>query len=143
MMKYISLIALSALVVGCGDKGDSGDTSGGGSEGTDGATGGGDGSSGAELTFGLAETGAGADGWYGEDCSTGDYCHPAGTAGVTLSSVHPDVGGAGLDAVESGVTTLLWAGLDASITYVVIDGDTTECWAWGNEPGYYTTCSAI
>ena len=57
------------------------------------------------YTFGFAETGIGEDGWYGEDCLDGvrndyDICHDVPEAGVlALTSIHPDVGGAGLDAL--------------------------------------------
>lgn len=88
------------------------------------------------YNLGMAETGAGANGWYGEDCTGENACHPAGTTGVTLTHV------ANIPEVVAGSTTLLDGSLDANITYGVIDS-TGACWAWGNDPGYYSTCTAM
>lgn len=166
-----SLLSLSLVACGDkGDSGDTsggGDggttdsgTGDGGTDGTDGGDGGGGdfGVAGAwstdcsytlEITngsmdyyLGFAETGAGEDGWYGEDCGDGSVCHPVGMTGTTLGSVHPDCGGAGIDAVVAGASTLLMGTMDANLTYVVAGSDGT-CWAWGNDASYYTGCTAM
>jgi hypothetical protein len=87
------------------------------------------------YNLGMAETGAGADGWYGEDCIEG-ACHPATSTGLTLTHV------ATIPEVVPGSTTLLSGELDANITYGVIDS-TGACWAWGNDVSYYPTCTAM
>ena len=94
------------------------------------------------FDFGMAETGAGGKGWYGENCLGGaagyDICHSFSAASpLVLDSVHPDVGGAGLDALVENSTTLLWAAL--GITYYLADKGTGECWTWGDETTYYTS----
>jgi len=154
----LSLIGMTALAMGCKDK-DCADTAGGCDTGADVA----------EATFniawtadqttleasvsnpdvdgyflGLAETGSGDDGWYGEDCVSEDaICHDMGAgSSIALTSVHPDQDGAGLDAVVAGSTTLLHGGLWAGVTYVFFsnEGDTTyETVAnvGGDDPSYY------
>jgi hypothetical protein len=173
MKTFLMGSLLSLSLVACSDKGDSGDTagadggttdSGTGGDGTDGSEGG-DGGGGEfgvagswttdcsytlEITngsmdyyLGFAETGAGEDGWYGEDCGDGSTCHPVGMTGATLGSVHPVYcGGAGIDAVEAGASTLLTGSMDANLTYAVAGADGT-CWTWGNDPSYFSTCTAI
>lgn len=98
-----------------------------------------------DYFLGLAETGAGGDGWYGEDCGEGNACHPAGASGVTLTSVHPDCDGGGIDDIVAGSTTLFYQDLEAGLTYVVVDAATGECWAWGQDVNYYAAagCTAI
>jgi hypothetical protein len=86
---------------------------------------------------GFAETGAGDDGWYGEDCLPGeksgaDLCHSVPAAGTELSHVET------LDEVVEGETTLLRAELVDGITWVVISADdAAECWVGGHDPSYY------
>jgi len=84
--------------------------------------------------LGLAETGNGAMGWYGEDCTEDNACHPVPANGVlTLTDV------AMIPEVMPGSTTLLAEGMSMGVTYVVIR-DTAEnqgCWTWGHNPQYY------
>lgn len=97
--------------------------------------------------FGMAETGAGSNGWYGEDAMTADSTHPASASGLSLTSVHPDCGGGGIDDIKLGESTLFNESLDAGITYVVgamdAGGNSLGCWTWGNDVSYYSTCTAI
>ena len=98
--------------------------------------------------LGLAETGNGPDGWYGEDCLKGvkndlDACHPvpAGNTGITLNKV------AAPGDVMAGSTTLLSEALSVGVTYVLIrgaagdegwhEGTVEECYTWGRESDYY------
>ena len=98
--------------------------------------------------LGLAETGSGGLGWYGEDCVSDDaICHDMGESSfVTLSSVHPDVSGmtpaAARAAVEDGSTTLFHVGLWAGVTYAFYsnEGDTgynTLANVGGDDTTYY------
>lgn len=97
--------------------------------------------------FGMAETGAGTDGWYGEDGSSADSTHPASATGLALTSVHPDCGGGGIDDIKMGESTLFNESLDAGITYVLgaqdAGGASLGCWTWGHDVSYYSTCTAI
>ena len=94
--------------------------------------------------LGLAESGSGGLGWYGEDCVSDDaICHDLGRDDyVSLSSAHPDAGGAGIDAVVAGSTTLFHVGLWSGVTYVFFSnaGDTgyqTIANVGGDDPSYY------
>lgn len=88
--------------------------------------------------FGMAETGSGENGWYGEDCLPGevngkDVCHEVGEEGEVLYSVSD------FDQVNDENTLNFKASHDAGkITYVVIQVDTDKCWAFGDDPTYYT-----
>ena len=155
----LTLLGMTALAMGCKDK-DCADTAGGCD------TGAGDV---AEASFniawadsgntleasvsnphvggyflGLAETGSGADGWYGEDCVGEDsQCHDMGANdSLSLTSVHPDVGGAGVGAVAPGSTTLFHSGIWSGVTYVFFsnEGETdynTVANVGGDDPSYY------
>jgi hypothetical protein len=87
--------------------------------------------------FGIAETGAGANGWYGEDCLPGessgyDYCHTFDTDGGLLFTADTPA------EVEEGSSTLVDVPLTPNLTFVIIDGDDpTKCWVTGNDPTYY------
>lgn len=88
--------------------------------------------------FGLAETGNGDAGWYGEDCIDGisndtDVCHSVPENGE-LTLVHV---AAPADVVDG--KTLVNAGLADGLTYVLIR-DTAEfqgCWTWGHNTSFY------
>ncbi len=84
--------------------------------------------------FGMAETGAGAGGWYGEDCLDGDggyvICHSAAATGVRLNRVSEKF------EVVSGQTTLLDENQAPKITYYLGD-DAGNCWVWGDDITYY------
>jgi hypothetical protein len=154
----LTLMGMTALAMGCKDK-DCADTAGGCDTGAgmeeasfniawtdDGST--------LEVSvsnphvdgyfLGLAETGSGANGWYGEDCE-GDtsICHDMGSSNsLSLSSVHPDVGGGGLDDVVAGSTTLMHVGLWAGVTYAFFsnegDGDYANvAHSGGDDTSYY------
>ena len=93
------------------------------------------------YNLGMAETGSGTDGWYGEDCTGSNICHPATATGTVLTSVHPDVGGGGIPDIDD-THTLFYGGLDANTTYAVVDS-TGACWTWGNDVSYYSSCTAM
>ena len=85
--------------------------------------------------FGMAQTGA-TDGWYGED-GWGDIVHEHYDA-LTMTSVHPDCGGAGIDAIVASTTTLFTGSLDSTITYAWYAGDgVTLVDCQGNDCSYY------
>ena len=97
----------------------------------------------SRYDFGMSETGAGDLGWFGESCIPGDepwgypdygwdVCHALSSTGGRVVSVYPDIG-----AVQDGYT-LFPDSLAPNITYVVIDGDSGDCYAWGDDPSYYS-----
>ena len=115
--------------------------------------------SGADLAstwyLGLAETGNGERGWYGEDCLAGvsnglDVCHPMTATGGRLLNVGT------LDAIVAGQTTLLGQPLEAGLTYVIIQGpaemnrwrmgELVACYTFGQETAHYVEalgCTAL
>ena len=65
--------------------------------------------------FSLAETGAGASGWYGEDCSEDAVCHEIAVDSVSLACVTAvgDVAASSTTlhcGVESGTSWAFWGG---------------------------------
>ena len=92
----------------------------------------------AAGVFGMAQTGAGNEGWYGEDCVTGSHCHAVIEGTNSLTSVHPDVGGGGIDDVVSSSTTLLHGGLASEVTYAVWDISDVCVHCSGDDCGYYS-----
>lgn len=95
------------------------------------------------FDFGMAETGAGDLGWFGESCIPGDepggypdyeydVCHTLAKGGGTLTHVGK------VADVEDGLTlfTDVIASLD-HLTYVLLDHTTDACWVWGHDPSYY------
>jgi hypothetical protein len=91
--------------------------------------------------FGMAETGAGPAGWYGEDCFAGTppyfLCHPVDGAGIALPSVHPEIGGPGLPFVYEAESTLFYDIHGADITVYLRGWDSDACWTFGEDPSYY------
>ena len=98
--------------------------------------------------LGLAETGSGSLGWYGEDCVSDDaICHDMGGSNfVSLMTVHPDISGRtpseARAAVEDGIATLFHVGLWEGVTYVFFsnEGDTgynTIANVGGDDTSYY------
>ena len=94
------------------------------------------------IVWGMAETGAGTSGWYGEDCLPGDdrspgydVCHDAWPAVDRLRCLQHV---ADPDSVAANLTTLLSDALPqaANITYYMATGGT--CYVWGNDPAYYS-----
>ena len=79
----------------------------------------------------MAETEAGAVGWYGEDCYVGtgswQYCHPVSGTSLTLDQESD------LTAIVEGSTTLFWPGMN--LTYMVTHG--SDCYVWGHDVSYY------
>ena len=167
-------LPLAALVLGCVTKDphtdwDTGSDYSGGGWGGGSGPGGGSGSGAASASFniawtddgntleasvsnghndgyflGLAETGAGAAGWYGEDCvSDGSHCHMMTSAdSLTLNSVHPEAGGGGIGDVAAGSTTLFHAGLWAGVTYAFFSNEGagdygTVAQSGGDDSSYY------
>ena len=101
-------------------------------------------SGGAAATYelGMAETGSGASGWYGETCIAGpepggvedygyDVCHSLSASGGRILSVYPDVG-----AVRDG-RTLFSSAFDRDLTYLVADPASADCWVMGDDVDYY------
>ena len=101
---------------------------------------------GTTYDFGMAETGAGATGWYGEDCildpdndAAGDFsdygyeiCHQASASGLTLTHTGD------ADTVVASSTTLLPGTAGANvITYVLFETGADTCWTWGNDVTWY------
>lgn len=92
-----------------------------------------EGADGSGFDLGMAQTGV-ADGWFGEDCFTGDagfnLCH--GFAGFEARLATVDTPG----AVEAGVSTFFRSADDPTITYMAVFDD-ASCVTWGQDPGYY------
>ena len=97
----------------------------------------------SSYEFGMAETGAGDLGWFGETCIWGsepwgyddygvDVCHSLGSSGGFIVSVYPDLGD-----VETNAT-LFPQSLSNNITYFIGDNASTDCWVFGDDPGYYS-----
>ena len=87
--------------------------------------------------FGMAETGAGPFGWYGEDCWQGMYgfyfCHDF--TGDTLDLI--EVRDCLLLSVVSGQETLFDAAKDPYLTYFLESSSDGDCWVWGHDVSYY------
>lgn len=88
--------------------------------------------------FGMAETGAGANGWYGEDCIDGtdttfdmDVCHSIRSGGLNLGYT------TAATLVEDADRTLFQGQHSDSLTYYVATQDREVCWTWGDDPSYY------
>ena len=88
--------------------------------------------------FGLAETGNGDMGWYGEDCIDGvrndhDICHEVPANGE-LTLVKSPIG-----EIETEGKTLVGAALAPGLTYVLIRDteDNAGCWTWGHNTTFY------
>jgi hypothetical protein len=100
--------------------------------------------------FGMAETGVGEYGWFGETCIPGDepygypdygvdVCHTLGSTGGTLVSVSPNVGD-----VDDGYTLFNEdIGNDGTITYALFQIGGDACWVWGDDPLYYAAFGCI
>ena len=88
------------------------------------------------YNLGMAQTGDGDAGWYGEDCSTEGACHPLSSS-LSLASVHPDCGGDGIDAIVEGSITLFKASHDSRITYAVFDADYNLVDCTGHDCSYF------
>ncbi len=94
-----------------------------------------------DFYFGMAETGAAEDGWYGEDCveETESYgynrCHAARKGGGFWETASlDDFANDDADRRTLFTDTLAAAG---AITYVLMATDSPECWTWGDDPAYY------
>jgi hypothetical protein len=93
--------------------------------------------------FGMAETGVGDPGWYGESCVLGeepwgmpdygyDVCHTLSSTGGTVIGVR------NVSDVADGTTIFTESIHDAgNITYVLFSESTGDCWAWGHDASYY------
>ena len=94
--------------------------------------------------FGMAETGPGSTGWFGESCIPGeepwgyddhgrDICHPISATKGFIPSVYPEI-----DLV-SQLSTLFnqEIGESGDLTYVLFATDSSDCWVWGNAVDYY------
>ena len=88
------------------------------------------------YNLGMAQTGDGEAGWYGEDCSVEGLCHPL-DATLSLASVHPDCGGDGIDAIVEGSTTLFKASHDTRISYAIFDADYNLVDCAGDDCSYF------
>jgi hypothetical protein len=94
--------------------------------------------------FGMAETGDGDAGWYGEDCiddpaDDADYgyefCHPFDGDALALRR------GYDVSDVISGEVTLFYDALLDDVTFYLATDDETICWVWGDDPDWYTVDS--
>ena len=96
------------------------------------------------YTLGMAETGAGAAGWFGESCITGeepwgyddyeyDVCHDLGKTGGSLVGVYS------IGEVVAGSTTLFNVTISdaGKLTYILTEPSGAACWAWGDDVSYY------
>lgn len=83
---------------------------------------------------GMAETGNGERGWYGEDCVDGDCHHGDRTGGywqtVTTVEDYMDCG--------QGSCTLLSQSTASGITYLLVADDDSECYVWGDDASCYS-----
>ena len=104
------------------------------------------GEAGANYQWGLAETGStcnngSGDCWTGEDCLDGyttgsgttyNYCHPVGGTTASLSY------GADPSSVTAGQATVFGdSGFDGSVTYILDNITSGDCYIWGNDTMYY------
>lgn len=98
---------------------------------------------GSGWDFGMAESGVGERGWFGESCFPGDepygyddygyeLCHTLGATGGSLKTVHS------LGDLEDGTTlfTDVIAGY-GNITFYLENQDDGACYSWGDDPYYY------
>lgn len=101
------------------------------------------GGSGGSYEFGMAETGAGVNGWYGETCIPGDepggyddygydVCHRLGGSGGAVTSVYPSI-----DDVDEN-QTLFDEVHDVDLTYFLGEEGTSQCWVFGEDVDYYS-----
>ena len=97
----------------------------------------------SSYDFGMAETGAGSLGWYGETCIPGDepggvedygydLCHYMDGTGGSLPSV-TSIG----DVSDENTLFNETIGDRGDITYILADIATLDCWVWGDDPSYY------
>lgn len=93
--------------------------------------------------FGIAETGAGVDGWYGESCIPGDeprgyddygyeVCHSLSSSGGFVTSVYPDIGDVGTNQ------TLFDQVFSPDLTYFLGASGSADCWVMGEDVAYYS-----
>ena len=91
--------------------------------------------------LGMAETGAGDVGWFGETCIPGDepygypdynfdICHDLGSTGGTLDRVYSPN-----DLVPG--TTLFSDTTSVNISFYLESQDDGRCYTWGDDPKYY------
>ena len=90
--------------------------------------------------LGMAETGAGSLGWFGESCIPGDepwgyedygyeVCHSLGSTGGTIPSVDFD---------DVGTNQTIFQSIHhPDITYFVGAMGSADCWVFGDAPSYY------
>ena len=86
--------------------------------------------------LGMAQTGAGDNGWYGEDCTEAGICHPIDTK-LILESVHQSCGGEGVDAISAGSKTLFTSFFDYEISYAIFDAEYNLILCTGDDCRYY------
>jgi hypothetical protein len=83
------------------------------------------------VYFGMAETGFGNTGWYGEDCLV-NGCHAFEPPVTELDYA------SGPGDVELGVSTLLTDEADVTfLVYLAGGPNNGSCYIWGDDPGYY------
>jgi hypothetical protein len=92
--------------------------------------------------LGMAETGAGSSGWYGESCIPGDeprgyddygfdVCHSLGSTGGFITSVYPDI-------TDVGTNQTLFDEIhEPDLTYFLGEVGTADCWVFGEDVAYY------
>ena len=93
-----------------------------------------------EYYLGMAQTGAGDNGWYGENCKETEIetgiCHPIDTT-HRLESVHQTCGGEGVDSISEGTKTLFTSSFDYDISYAIFDSEYNLVGCKGDDCRYY------
>jgi hypothetical protein len=102
-----------------------------------------------DYLLGMAETGVGDVGWYGESCIIGsqprgmedygyDVCHTLSATGGFVEYVG-DLGDVG-DGSTIFTETIAAAG---NITYAVFAQSSADCWVWGDDVSYYAAFGCL
>ncbi|MFT5679451.1 MAG: hypothetical protein ACI8RZ_000355 [Myxococcota bacterium] len=93
--------------------------------------------------LGIAETGEGVSGWYGESCIPGDeprgyddygyeVCHSLSATGGFITSVYPEIGDVGTNL------TLFQQDFAPNLTYFLGETGSADCWVMGEDVSYYS-----
>jgi hypothetical protein len=99
----------------------------------------------ARYEIGMAETGAGSSGWYGESCIPGsepysyndygyDVCHSLSSSGGDIDTV------SSLSDVRDG-QTLFSPTFSPDLTYFIADPGSSDCWVSGDDINYFADFS--